>query len=61
MDITYVYDQGTDSKGRLTAMTDAAGRITFGYNAHAKLSTKTNVTDGTTFTVGTSYKPPGAR
>ncbi len=59
MDITYAYDQGTDGMGRLKAMTDAAGSISFGYDAHGRLTTKTNVIDTLSFTVGTSYTPGG--
>ncbi len=40
-------------------MTDAAGSITFGYDAHGRLTTKTNVIDTLSFTVGTSYTPGG--
>ena len=59
MDITYVYDQGTDGMGRLTAMTDAAESLTFGYDAHGRLTSKTNVIDILSYKEGTSYTPGG--
>ncbi len=58
-DITYTYDQGANSKGRLTGMTDPSGTYTYTYDALGNLLTEEKIINTVTYTTQYAYDPAG--
>jgi RHS repeat-associated protein len=55
--IDYSYDEGPYGKGLRTGMTDPSGSTAFRYDARGRLTEKTSIIDGVTFTVGAAFTP----
>lgn len=63
LDVAFAYDQGNTTTGctsssplgRLTRMTDATGSTTYCYDKRGNVTSKTQVTGGTTLTVAYTY------
>jgi RHS repeat-associated protein len=58
-DIAYSYDSGTNGIGQRTGMEDESGEYIFGYNSRGRLTSKTILIDGTTYSLSRSYTPGG--
>ncbi|NNE04210.1 MAG: hypothetical protein HKN15_00605, partial [Xanthomonadales bacterium] len=58
LDVTFTYDVGTNGKGRLTSMSDAAGTETYSYDARGNLLSVSRDINGTNYK--TSYAYNGA-
>jgi len=58
-DITYIYDQGTNGKGRLTGMTDPSGSTSYQYDALGRLVRETKTVDEQSFTIEYAYSDNG--
>ena len=56
---TFTYDTGTNGKGRLTGLTDTAGTTSWTYEAHGRVTGKTQVAAGVTKTMGYGYNAAG--
>ena len=56
---TFTYDTGTNGKGRLTGLTDPAGTTSWTYEAHGRVTAKTQVASGVTTTVSYGYNTAG--
>ena len=56
---TFTYDTGTNGKGRLTGLSDTAGTTSWTYEAHGRVTAKTQVVAGVTRTVGYGYNAAG--
>ena len=59
--ITYIYDQGSNGKGRLTTITDASGQTVLAYDALGRLVSDERTVDALTGTVGYDYDAFGRR
>lgn len=46
LDVTYVYDQGTNGKGQRTSMTDSSGFTSWGYNMRGGMNLESKTIDG---------------
>src|SRR4030095_12479428 len=57
--ITYTYDQGTYGKGRLTSVQDAVTTTNFTYEAHGRVTQKTQIVGAVSSTVGYHYDAYG--
>jgi YD repeat-containing protein len=57
--ITYTYDQGTYGKGRLTSVQDAATTTNSTYEAHGRVTQKTQIVGAVSHTVGYHYDAHG--
>jgi RHS repeat-associated protein len=53
--VTYTYDMCTNGRGRLCAMTDAAGAAHYAYDARGNVIEQTAVMDGINFTTSFAY------
>ena len=58
LDVTFTYDVGTNGKGRLTTISDAAGTETYSYDARGNLTSVVRVINLSSYT--TSYAFNGA-
>jgi RHS repeat-associated protein len=56
---TFIYDEGTYGKGRLTRINDATGQTTFTYSAAGELISQVNTIVGSTYTTSWSYDAAG--
>lgn len=56
---SYVYDEGTNGRGRLTRFTDGPGQTTLVYNADGQLASQTATIYGSTYTTSWSYDNAG--
>jgi RHS repeat-associated protein len=55
--IVYVYDQGLNGKGRLSAMTDASGKTTWTYDQHGHVLQKVQTIGQVTLITTNTYDP----
>ena len=55
LNITYVYDQGTNGIGRLSSVTDATGSSSYTYNQFGNLTEEVRITSGESFTTTYGY------
>ena len=55
--IAYSYDAGTFGKGRRTGMTDESGTTAFAYDGRGRLTGKTGVIDGVSYSLSRTYTP----
>lgn len=58
-DVTCTYDQGTNGKGRLTAMTDPSGSYVYGWDEAGSLVSEQKTIDGVVYTTGYAYDDAG--
>ena len=58
-DITYLYDEGINGKGRLTGMSDPAGDTSYQYDALGRLIQKTRIINEQNFTIEYIYNDNG--
>ncbi len=58
--VSYVYDQGPNSNGRLTSITDQAGALTYSYDLLGRMVTQQRTLSGTTKTIGYDYNVDGS-
>jgi RHS repeat-associated protein len=58
-DIAYTYDTGTNGIGQRTGMSDQSGDYTFGYDGRGRLTGKSSVIDGVTYSLSRSYTSGG--
>jgi RHS repeat-associated protein len=57
--ISYTYDQGTNSIGFRSGMTDQSGTMNFGYDARGRLTDKISTISGHTYPISRAYTPGG--
>jgi RHS repeat-associated protein len=55
LNVAFLYDEGTNQKGRLTTMTDGSGTTTYGYDVFGNLTTETKDIDGNVYVTGYTY------
>ncbi len=58
-DLRFTYDEGDHGKGRLTSLTDAAGRTDYGYDAFGRVVVETRTMEGVAYTTRYSYDDNG--
>ena len=59
LNVSLIYDQGANGIGRLTGMTDAAGRTSYEYDIHGKLSAEIKTLLGRVYTTDYVYDLAG--
>jgi len=59
LDVTLIYDTGTNGKGRLSQVADGSGSTAYTYNALGQISSKTSIISGKRFTVNYGYNGSG--
>ncbi|MCR4408546.1 MAG: PKD domain-containing protein [Anaerolineae bacterium] len=55
--VTYIYDAGSNGKGRRTGMADASGTTEYTSDVQGRLLTETRTIDGVAYTTGFTYDP----
>jgi|GEM_PF-4223160 len=55
VDITYIYDEGPNGIGRLTAMIDYSGTTLFAYDLKGRPANTTRIIDGVSYTIERAY------
>lgn len=55
LNVTLVYDEGTNQNGRLTTMIDASGTTTYGYDLFGNVTSETKHIDGNTYVTAYTY------
>ncbi len=59
LDVSLIYDQGVNGKGRLTSINDASGSTQYGYNPLGQLTSKTTQVADKTFVINYAYDAAG--
>jgi len=59
LDVTLTYDTGTNSKGRLSQITDGSGTTAYSYNTLGQVSSKISTISGKSFSVSYRYNGSG--
>ena len=56
LDVSLIYDTGTNGKGRLSQITDGSGSTQYSYDVLGNITSKTTTISGKSFTVSYAYK-----
>jgi len=59
LDVTLIYDEGTNGKGRLSQINDGSGSTVYHYNALGQVSSKSSTISGKRFNINYSYNGSG--